>query len=64
MHAAYIRPGGVAKDFPYDLDYDMRRFSIDFKKRINEIEYMLNKNRIWKERLKGVGVVNYSDALS
>ena len=52
MHAAYIRPGGVAFDIPLGLLNDIFLFFISsFNKRIYEFEEMLNSNRIWKNRL-------------
>jgi len=46
MHAAYIRPGGVARNISTALLYDILAFSSKFKHRINEIEDMLTSNRI------------------
>jgi NADH dehydrogenase (ubiquinone) Fe-S protein 2 len=46
MHAAFIRPGGVASDISYSLLNDIKIFIKNFKYRINEIEDMLSSNRI------------------
>jgi NADH dehydrogenase (ubiquinone) Fe-S protein 2 len=46
MHAAYIRPGGVALDLPKGLLADIYLFSEQFSDRIDEIEELLSKNRI------------------
>jgi len=46
FHAAYIRPGGVAQDIPNGLLEDIYLFSEQFFFRINEIEDVLNNNRI------------------
>jgi len=46
MHAAFIRPGGVAKDLPKGIFFDILNFVERFYKRINEIEDMLSLNRI------------------
>lgn len=52
LHAAYIRPGGVAYDLPMGLLEDIFNFiTVKFNKRIYEFEEMLNGNRIWKNRL-------------
>ena len=64
MHAAYIRPGGVAKDLRRSMWRDMRNFFGSFEKRIDEIEDVLTKNRIWNDRLKNVGVVTAEQALN
>lgn len=44
MHAAYIRPGGVAQDLPLGLLSDIQGFLIQFQSRIDEIEELLTKN--------------------
>jgi NADH dehydrogenase (ubiquinone) Fe-S protein 2 len=46
MHAAYIRPGGVAFDIPLGLLNDIYEFIFQFNSRINEIEMFLTNNRI------------------
>jgi len=46
MHAAFIRPGGVAHNISSDLLYDILFFVRRFIHRIDEIEDMLNNNRI------------------
>ena len=63
MHAAYIRPGGVAQDLPLGLSEDIYRFARQFASRIDEMEEMLTGNRIWKQRLVDIGVVTADQAL-
>ena len=63
MHAAYVRPGGVSQDLPIGLLNDINLFITDFSSRIDEFEELLTNNRIWKQRLVDVGIVNYDDAL-
>jgi NADH dehydrogenase I D subunit len=64
MHAAYIRPGGVSQDIPIGLLEDIYIFISKFSSRIDEFEELLTENRIWKQRLVNVGVVNYQEALN
>jgi NADH dehydrogenase (ubiquinone) Fe-S protein 2 len=64
MHAAYIRPGGVAADIPVGLLDDIYIFISQFSIRIDEMEEMLTSNRIWKERLVDIGVVTASDSIN
>jgi NADH dehydrogenase (ubiquinone) Fe-S protein 2 len=64
MHAAFFRPGGVNQDLPQGLLSDIFIFSEQFEYRLNEIEEMLTSNRIWKERLSGIGVVDIKTALN
>ena len=63
MHAAYVRPGGVAQDMPLGLSEDIYRFAQQFASRIDEMEELLTTNRIWKQRLVDVGVVDAATAL-
>jgi NADH dehydrogenase (ubiquinone) Fe-S protein 2 len=46
MHAAYIRPGGIQQDLPLSLINEIFVFISQFGSRINEIEEILNSNRI------------------
>lgn len=64
MHAAYIRPGGVAQDLPLGLIDDIYNFAKQFNYRINEIEELLTNNRIWKQRLVDIGIVTLDKALN
>jgi NADH dehydrogenase (ubiquinone) Fe-S protein 2 len=63
MHAAYFRPGGVNQDIPIGLLDDIYIFLNQFESRISEIEELLTNNRIWKQRLVNVGIINYKQAL-
>jgi NADH dehydrogenase (ubiquinone) Fe-S protein 2 len=63
MHAAYFRPGGVSEDLPFGILDDIYKFSKAFSRRVDEFEEMLTNNRIWKNRLIGVGVVPLQKAL-
>ena len=63
MHAAYIRPGGVSADIPLKFLDDVYYFITKFITRLNEIEEMLTTNRIWKERLVNIGIVDYKKAI-
>jgi NADH dehydrogenase (ubiquinone) Fe-S protein 2 len=64
MHSAYIRPGGVHLDLPIGLLDDIYSFIKNFSNRIDEMEEMLSGNRIWRQRLVGVGIVSVDQALS
>lgn len=64
MHAAYFRPGGVSQDIPSGLLEDVYYFCLSFSRRLDEVEEMLTNNRIWKNRLIGVGVVTAEQAVN
>jgi NADH dehydrogenase (ubiquinone) Fe-S protein 2 len=63
MHAAYIRPGGVSQDIPLGFLEDVYLFVSKFNVRLNEIEELLTNNRIWKQRLVGIGTVSSIQAI-
>ncbi|KAK5986776.1 NADH dehydrogenase subunit D [Trichostrongylus colubriformis] len=64
MHVNYIRPGGVAWDFPIGLMDDIYDWAVKFPERIDELEDMLTENRIWKARTIDIGLVSAADALN
>jgi len=64
LHSAYIRPGGVSQDIPHGLCSDIYKFIEQAYSRLDEIQTLLSSNRIWLERLSGIGVINKKDALS
>ncbi|AAU03823.1 NADH dehydrogenase (ubiquinone) subunit D [Rickettsia typhi str. Wilmington] len=63
MHANYFRPGGVAEDLPEKLLEDINKFIEQFPSKLNDIENLLNENRLWKQRLVDIGVVSQKDAM-
>lgn len=62
MHAAYIRPGGVAQDMPIGLMDDIYNFIVAFPNRLDEIEELVTNNRIWRQRLVDIGKVTADEA--
>ncbi|MFM7703109.1 MAG: NADH-quinone oxidoreductase subunit D, partial [Alphaproteobacteria bacterium] len=63
MHSAYIRPGGVHQDLPAGLLEEIAKFIKDLPKKIDDMENLLTENRIFKQRLVGIGVVSKQQAL-
>jgi len=63
MHAAYIRPGGVARDLPEGLLEKIQSFTERFIGYVDEYETLLTENRIWKQRTVDIGVVDKEAAL-
>lgn len=64
MHANFIRIGGVAQDMPVGLAGDIYNFIQAYRSRIEEVEVLLNANRIWRERVVNVGCVTQEQALN
>ncbi|CAI2168901.1 15973_t:CDS:2 [Funneliformis geosporum] len=63
LHAAYVRPGGVAQDMPLGMMEDIYQWATQYGTRVDEVEELLTENRIWKERTVGIGVVTAQQAL-
>ena len=64
MHAAFYRPNeldwsGINYQFFIDLIFFLRN---SFKS-ITEIFVLLSNNKIWKQRLSYIGIINYNDSL-
>lgn len=64
LHSAYFRPGGVAADLPIGLLESIHSWTNQFGSRIDEIEELLTGNRIFKQRLVNIGVLESKDALA
>lgn len=63
LHAAYFRPGGVHQDLPPDLIDDLEAWCERFPNLLDDLDTLLTENRIFKQRLVGIGVVSEQDAL-
>jgi NADH dehydrogenase I D subunit len=63
MHASFFRPGGVYNDLSHGFLADIYLFVKHFETKMQEMQEMLDGNRIWKLRLVNVGVIDASDAI-
>ncbi len=63
FHANYFRPGGVSQDLPKNLMEDIQTFINAFPKKLDDMEALLTDNRIFKQRLVGIGVVSKQEAI-
>jgi len=63
LHAAYYRIGGVHQDITEQTLNDIADWSKGFHKIINDIEGLLDENRIFKQRTVDIGVVSKKEAL-
>ena len=64
MHANYFRPGGVRQDLPEKLIEDIDTWSVAFPKVLDDLEVLMTRNRIFKQRNVDIGVVNREQALA
>jgi NADH-quinone oxidoreductase subunit D len=63
MHANYFRPGGVHRDLPVGLTDDIAAWTKAFPKVLDDIERLLNDNRIFRQRTVNIGVMSIEEAL-
>jgi len=63
LHSAYFRPGGVAVDIPAGLAEDIMAWTETFPAMIDDLESLLNNNRIFRQRSVDIGIVSAEDAL-
>jgi len=64
MHANYIRPGGVNYDLPIGFLNDLAYFCVEFCCRLQEVEELLDDNRIWFSRLNNIGILTKQDSIN
>lgn len=64
MNHAYIRPGGLAQDFPPGAVEKIAEFLDIMPKRIDEYEKLLTGNPIWRSRLIGTGALDTQACLA
>ena len=64
LHACYYRVGGVHQDLPAGLMDDVRAWADQFPKFIDDMETLLNENRIFKQRTVDIGIISGEDALA
>jgi len=61
---SYTRIGGVANDAQPEVLKQIRAFIDQYLPNLDECERLINSNRIFVERLDGVGVISKDDALN
>ncbi len=61
---SYVRVGGVAKDLPPDFDQDLTHTLDSTVKVMVEVEDMLNNNKIFRDRMAGIGAISRADAIA
>ncbi len=64
MMTTYLRPGGLWRDIPVEFEGTVREFTGLLPRRIQQYDDLLEKNRLFLERTKGIGVLSTEDALS
>jgi len=58
MHPRYFQVGGVIEDIPPGWEAKCREFLELLPRRIDQYEALLDRNEIWLQRMKNVGIVD------
>src|SRR5947209_10225258 len=64
FHPSYFRVGGVMNDVNDDFIQKVRAFVRDFPKTYGDLVRLLNRNRIFIDRTRGIGVLSKEDAIN
>ena len=64
MHTRYFQVGGLAEDVPRGFFPQCREFCEVMPNSVDEYEAILDKQKIWLERTKGIGLLSAEDALA
>jgi NADH dehydrogenase I D subunit len=61
---SYTRIGGLKNDVDEQWLKDLYEFTDEFPMRIEQYETLIDKNRIWLKRTKGIGVISAEEAIN
>ena len=64
MHTRYFQVGGLAEDIPAGFYPECRKFVEWMPKAVDEYERLVNRQQIWLERTKGLGLLSADDAIA
>ncbi|GBD99980.1 NADH-quinone oxidoreductase subunit 4 [bacterium BMS3Abin07] len=64
LTVSYPRIGGVRNDVSRHFLDSLYRFTDEFPGRIREYETLIDRNRIWLKRTKGIGVIPAEEAIN
>ena len=64
FHAAYYRVGGVHQDLPAGMLDDIKAWADQFPQFIEDMETLLDANRIFKQRSVDIGIISAQDAMA
>jgi NADH-quinone oxidoreductase subunit D len=64
MHTRYFQAGGLAEDIPPGFYPECRAFAERFPSSVDQYEALVDKNEIWLERTKNIGLLSADDAIA
>jgi NADH-quinone oxidoreductase subunit D len=63
-HVSYTRVGGLMQDMPAGWPGRVKEFLKRLPRALDDVEALLNRNRIFIERTKGIGYLSEADAIA
>jgi len=64
MHTRYYQVGGLAEDIPPGFFPDAQKFVGWMPKAVDQYEALVDRNAIWLERTRGLGLLSADDAIA
>jgi len=64
LTTSYTRIGGVFRDVPADFDSMVKNLVTEFRRFLEEMRSMTIGNRIFEDRMRGVGTISSADAVN
>jgi NADH-quinone oxidoreductase subunit D len=64
MHTRYYQVGGLAEDIPRGFYPEAQKFVRWMPKAVDDYEALVDRNAIWLERTKGLGLLSAEDAIA
>jgi NADH-quinone oxidoreductase subunit D len=64
MHTRYFQAGGLAEDIPAGFFPECRKFVALMPHALDDYLALLDRNQIWLERTKGIGLLSAQDAIA
>jgi len=64
LTTSYTLVGGLMRDIPEGFDKAVQKVLEEVEDVANDIETLLNKNRIWHDRTKNIGIISKEDAIT
>lgn len=64
LTTSYTRVGGFLKDVPEDFEELVKQFIKKFPKVLKQLHGLLTRNRIWMDRIRGIGYLSKKDAIN
>lgn len=64
LTVSYYRVGGLDRDFTQEIVDRLYKFLENFSEKVDEYNVLLETNRIWVSRTKGIAIISAEDAIN